>query len=360
MASRIPAEELCDVILARQRRRLRNLFRGGVLLLAAARLFSTELCAAEQFPAAVPAPWQLTAQPTVQPAAQNLVQPAAFQQPVEGLPANVVPYCCPTEPKPRTTLLLWNSDIEADGGPPPLDEPLASDRPDFTEASCTVGRGVVQLEMGYTYTHDADGTSSHSEHSIPEMLWRIGMLAEWFEFRIAYNHSNNTSRTTGLPVLNTSDSGSLYLGAKLGLTPQQGIFPEMALVPQMTVPTSDDDFTADRVLPGVNWLYGWDINEYFSLAGSTQGNIALDDAETYYETAQSVTIGYTLTEKLGGYTEWYGIFPSGAVTVLPEYYFNGGFIYRFSNNFQYDIRAGVGLNDNSADYFIGSGFVTRW
>src|SRR5688500_11339184 len=60
--------------------------------------------------------------------------------------------CCP----PRT-LLQWAHGVDDEGGPPGRDEPLASDRPDFTEASTTVGRGVCQLEMGYTYIHDSSG-----------------------------------------------------------------------------------------------------------------------------------------------------------------------------------------------------------
>src|SRR5690606_21949136 len=54
------------------------------------------------------------------------------------------------------TLFQWSSGNSYGGGAS-LDEPLASDRPDFTEASTTVGRGVVQLEMGYTYVEDRDG-----------------------------------------------------------------------------------------------------------------------------------------------------------------------------------------------------------
>lgn len=269
--------------------------------------------------------------------------------------------CRAVEPEePQKTLFLWNSSAEIQGGPPGLDDPLVSDRPDFTEASSTVGRGRVQLEMGYTYFHDSAAGQSNSAHSFPEMLWRVGMFAEWFEFRIAYNHGAQVARVAGLPDDVIRGSQDLYLGIKLGLTPQQGWLPEMALVPQMLVPTGDPEFSSEKTLPGLNWLYGWEINEFLSLAGSTQWNQAVDGTEQYSSFAQSVTIGYTLTEKLGGYTEWFGIMPHDANDILPEYYFNGGFTYSFTNDLQADIRAGAGLNDNAADYFIGSGLVKRW
>src|SRR5215211_357483 len=69
------------------------------------------------------------------------------------------------------TLLMWSGQTEP-GGPPGRDEPLASDRPDFTEASTTVGRGVTQLEMGYTFFRDSDGQSRRRAHSFPELLAR--------------------------------------------------------------------------------------------------------------------------------------------------------------------------------------------
>ena len=43
----------------------------------------------------------------------------------------------------------------------------------------------------------------------------------------------------------------------------------MALIPQMTVPTGNDAFTADAVLPGLNWIYGWELNSCLLTAGST-------------------------------------------------------------------------------------------
>lgn len=113
----------------------------------------------------------------------------------------------------------------------------------------------------------------------------------------------------------------------------------------------------------MNYLYGWDVTDFISVGGSSQGNASIgDDGDTFLLLAQSLTVGYTLTEKLGAYTEVFGFFPDGATApgIGPEYYFNGGFTYKFTRNIQYDIRAGVGLNRQSDDYFVGSGLSVRY
>jgi hypothetical protein len=181
-------------------------------------------------------------------------------------------------------------------------------------------------------------------------------LADWLEFRIAQNFANVDD---GLTRANGSED--LYLGVKIALTPQERFLPEMALVPPMTVPTGAALFTGGECLPGVNWLYGWDINDGISTAGSTQMNHSLDaDGTSYIEWAQSWTVGYSLGEKLGAYTEWFALFPHNAATALPEHYFDGGFTYQFTNDIQWDIRAGVGLNEAADDYFVGTGLSLRF
>ncbi|MEQ8791407.1 MAG: transporter [Pirellulaceae bacterium] len=257
------------------------------------------------------------------------------------------------------TLFQWSYGANFEGGPD-LDAPLVTDRPDFTEASSTVGVGVTQLEMGYTYTY-RDHSGANRGHSIGEPLFRVGALANWFEMRLGWNYmherqdlASSTSRLSGLD--------DLYLGAKIGLTPQEGFLPEMALIPQMTVPVGDVDHTAGEVLPGVNWIYGWDINEFLGTAGSTQINRVLDGTTSaaYYEIAQSWTFGYTLTDRLGAYTEWFALMPSGADTDRTQHYLNGGFTYLMSDNVQLDVRAGKGLSGTGDDYFLGTGASLRF
>ncbi|HEV7280699.1 MAG TPA: transporter [Pirellulaceae bacterium] len=252
------------------------------------------------------------------------------------------------------TLFQWSGGMGEVGGPA-LDEPLVTDRPDFTEAPTTVGRGVAQLEFGYTYAWDDEGGKSES-HSFPETLLRVGILADWLEARIAWNQAHATEGGTTF-----SGSEDLYVGAKIGLTPQDGFFPEMGLIPQMTLPTGSDAFTAGEVLPGVNWVYGWDLSETISTGGSSQINRAIDDVgEEYAEFAQSWTIGYSLTDRLGAFTEWFALFPSGATEAKPEHYFDGGFTYLITDDIQWDVRAGMGVNEAAEDFFAGTGLSIRF
>ncbi|GIW95826.1 MAG: hypothetical protein KatS3mg110_3867 [Pirellulaceae bacterium] len=66
-------------------------------------------------------------------------------------------------------------------------EPIATDRPDFTEASSTVPRGRVQFETGYTFTYDVEDGVIHRAHTAPELLVRYG-FSDDIEFRLAWTY----------------------------------------------------------------------------------------------------------------------------------------------------------------------------
>jgi hypothetical protein len=260
----------------------------------------------------------------------------------------------------RKTLLQWSYGTSFEGGPD-VDEPLITDRPDFTESSVTVGFGVAQLEMGYTFTYDsADGDRTRS-HSFPETLLRLGTLAEWFEFRIDWNFADETTEIGGIED-SISGAEDLGLGIKLALTPQECLLPESAIIFQMTVPSGSSDFTADEVLPGFNYLYGWDINDEWSTGGSTGINRSIDEGtlDAFLELSQSWTVNRSLGENAGGFAEWFVLGAHSGDSIRPEHYFNGGFTYRFNNDIQWDIRAGVGLNDAADDFFAGTGLALRY
>jgi hypothetical protein len=258
------------------------------------------------------------------------------------------------------TLFKWSYGDGGDGGPK-LDEPIVTDRPDFTEASSCVGRGVFQLESGYTYTDDRDANGSTHSHAFPEATFRIGMFADWFELRIVWNYEVVTQTQFGVSRATQSGADDLVLGAKWGLTGQAGILPEMALITRSTVPSGAGAFSANEMLPGAAWCNGWKINDWLETGTLTSADRAIDDVtgDPYLQLAQSWTFNYRLTEPLHAYTEWYVIATDGADTNHTQNYADGGFTYLVNNDVQLDIRAGVGLNEAADDYFVGSGLSFR-
>lgn len=214
----------------------------------------------------------------------------------------------------------------------PYDEPLVTDRPDFTEASSTVGRGVVQLETGYTYSyHDDESTGdiSHS-HSGPEMLYRIG-IADPIELRIAWNHQWDRV-DSGPFALNSDGAQDLYFGAKLALRDEEGLRPEQAVILQGTAPTGDDDYTTGSTEFGINYLYSWSLPNDWGLSASTGFDTNTAGSDEFLEWHQSVAVGIPLSDSVSVYVEYFGIYTHGQAVETNEHYVNGGFAWLVGYN----------------------------
>mgnify|MGYP003631618396 FL=1 len=257
------------------------------------------------------------------------------------------------------TLFQWSQGTGCAGGPQ-LDKPLQTDRPNFTSTSVTVGKGVTQIEFGYTYADDSPAGQEISYQSFGEFLYRRGILADWLEFRLAFSPLQQTV-ASGSYQNTTAGSEDLYTALQFALTPQAGLLPESALIVQMSVPTGSTAFTSNQIEPGVDWIYAWKLNDFISISGSTQGNRSFDDNHrSYLEMAQSWNVNYTLTKQLSAFTEWFALIPCGANTEQTEQYFDAGFTYLINNNLQLDLSAGVGLNEAAVDYFVGAGCSIRF
>lgn len=259
-------------------------------------------------------------------------------------------------PGPKT-LLSWNGAEISESKPNPK---LVTDRPHFSEASSLVGLGRVQIETGYTFTMDRSNGIRTTTQSFGEPLLRAGIGAEWFEFRLATTALTET--VTDHNSRTTSGVDDLYIGAKIAITEQAGMFPEFAIFPQARLPTGSRAFTSHSVLPGVNLAYSWMLNDWLELECNTQLNSRRDDlAHTYTEFIQTVNFEYELTDNLGAFTEFVGFMPSGSLSALPEYYFHAGLVFFPNDNIQLDVHSGVGLNRAATNLaFTGLGLSWRY
>jgi Putative MetA-pathway of phenol degradation len=263
---------------------------------------------------------------------------------------------------PKTLLEGILGSTEKDKGKEGSDgeEHLDADRPHFPEATTTVGKGRAILESGYTFTKKGD---SFLSHTVPEALLRVGVFADWFEFRIAQD-TLHQRQTVDEVTTTASGAKDLYLGVKLALTEQKGWLPATVVIPQMTVPTGSAGVTAGRVLPGVNVDFGWEvIKDVFNIELLIANNFVQDDlgGGSHHELATGLTAAFQLTKKLEFFAEWDAFYPTGGVgSAAPRNYAVAGLVYFVTPNFQLDMRAGVGLNHASNDFLTGVGFAARY
>ena len=119
-------------------------------------------------------------------------------------------------PRGPKTLGQWRGAPESEE--PAEENPrIITDRPNFAEATTTVGLGRVQIENGYTYSRDDEGGTRVQVHSFPETLIRLGVFREWFELRLGYNYFNEKTSNAGATT-KLSGFDDIYLGAKVAMT----------------------------------------------------------------------------------------------------------------------------------------------
>ena len=241
------------------------------------------------------------------------------------------------------------------------EERIETERHDFTQSAFTVGRGVLQIESGYSYFYkDAHG-EIESAHTTPETLARVG-LSEDIEFRLRWNYAwqfiNEGADRNG--------SEDLRYSLKFQLTrqPECGCLPTTALEVRGSAPTGGDNFTTGRVEFSLDYIYQWQVAEYVTVAGSTGygtngfGDIGfLEDepTEDYNVMTQSAVLGLELTEMNTLYAEWFGVFSDGLDDEFVVSVFNIGIDHYFTNNLVVDFRAGTGMSQDSDDLFVGVG-----
>ncbi len=249
----------------------------------------------------------------------------------------------------------------------PIDDNLVTDRPDFTESPETIPFGRFQLEMGYTFTYDREGKDRTRDHTAPELLLRVGIVED-FELRFgwigySFTETQSQERTrAGRRITNeTWDQGSndFELGFKLKVAEQDGIRPHLAILGAATFPSGSANISPGDVEPLGALLRAYDLSDSVALAGQFVLAAPVEDSRRFVQTATSISLGISLTERLGTYVEYVGVYHNTRDTDC-AHTLNGGFTYLINNNLQIDIRAGAGLNEEADDFFAGAGLSWRF
>lgn len=233
-------------------------------------------------------------------------------------------------------------------------EPLVTDRPDFTESTEVVPRGRVQAEGGYTFSR----AGSEDRHAFGEVLVRVP-VAERLELRFALN-SYLVMRSRAGEASGFEDG---LLGFKLKLLEGPEEFevtrPAAAVVMATSVPTGASVYRETALQPEVKLALAWPVSHRLSVSSNLIAAVPREDGERFMQLAASLSAGYSLAERVAGYVEVYGFEPAerdGSSLA----YVNGGLTLLLSPDHQLDVRAGRALNTANTDYFVGVGLGARW
>lgn len=231
-------------------------------------------------------------------------------------------------------------------------EPLVTDRPDFTESPLVVPQGRVQVESGYTYTRTGD----EREHTFGEVLVRVPVSRK-AELRLGLP-AYLRQRTAGGRDAGLDDS---FLGAKFALSPGGGKKPALALLVGTTLPTGSRAFRENGLQPEAALAASWELCPTVALSSNLGYVRPSEGGARFSQLLGSLSLGFTLSDKWGAYAEVYGLSKADS-TGKSAKYANGGVTYLINDDFQLDSRAGIGINNHAGgpDFFLGFGAARRF
>ena len=236
---------------------------------------------------------------------------------------------------------------------------LAADRPDSTESPITVDKGHWQIETSVV------GVAKNSSGGMDTKTWT------WGETNLKYGISNNIdlqlifapyifeSVEVGGAKTDTEDAGDITLRMKWNMWGNDGGRTSFALFPYVKIPTKTA-FSNGRWEGGVILPFAIDLNEKWSLGLQAEVAYVYDEADSDHDIdlLHTAVLGYSVTDRIGVYIEYLGIMNSDSNPY--ESYASGGITYAITDQFQWDIGAVYGLNDEAEDSNVFTGFTTKF
>ncbi len=235
-----------------------------------------------------------------------------------------------------------------------LEGSIQPDRPDFTEGTGLIPPGHIQVEGGTTLARVEDSDST----SLGELLVRIG-IGERSEARIGLGSYSRID--DGFSDISGFEDPGLEL--KVRLTDEAGEQPPgrpaVALVLGTSVPAGNKNLTSDEWVPLALVAFDWELGDRFGLGANLGGSYEADGGDRFNQAFASLSAGFSATDRLGTYLEWYG-FSKEEIDGPSTHYLDGGVSFLINDDLIVDARIGTGLNDARPDWFAGVGASVRW
>lgn len=231
---------------------------------------------------------------------------------------------------------------------------LITDRPDATEASSTVGKGVMQIETGGLYESFKENKLKTEAYTYNTTLVRYGILDN-IELRVGWNFTEGRTKLNNNALDNvTSGFSPLLLGVKIDIAEENGAMPEIALIGHIfPLFSASKDYRPESTAIDFRFSLSHTLSEKSSIGYNIGGQWGSDSPEA--SAIYTVAYGYSISDAFGFYAELYGDLPEDNKA---NHYWDAGFTYLVNNDLQFDIYAGTSITDGQ-DILLGLGLSYR-
>jgi hypothetical protein len=238
-----------------------------------------------------------------------------------------------------------------------LKEPISPDRPDFTNGPTLVAPGHLQVETGYTYARQGEADAQ----TLGEVLLRYAFDDLW-EARLGLNSYQWTDPGRGERRISGLQDPLVEVKIRLNEPEAEhrphGV-PALGLLLSTTLPVGARALTAGVWQPRAALALHWDLPAGWSLESNLGGARLADGGERFTQTFASVSAGFTLDERWGGFLEGYA-FSRESAAGTATHYADAGLSYQVSNDLALDVRVGAGLDRPRPNWLTGLGASVRF
>lgn len=211
---------------------------------------------------------------------------------------------------------------------PAKSQSIDTNRPGFTFSPTVVPVTRLQLEAGIAFDHPASVVAA------PQAEFRYGAAQGIELFLTSLNWSDG-------------DRADVALGTKFVINGASDVA-QMAVLLQVSAPTGDSDISSDRWDPSAAFI--WTHSSVLPLSGTAK----VTQLGNGMQFDNGLKLSLPSSTGRAAFVEWELNWPEGG---RAAHWLNGGYQWLFSEHFQLDLNAGVGLNAEAGDYRLGLGLA---
>ncbi len=221
--------------------------------------------------------------------------------------------------------------------------PIQTDRPDQTECPFLVPAHHFQIETGINYEKN---DAQNENYLLPTILTKYG-VNDRFELRLISEIAKEKGQPGGL--------SPIALGFKTSLCQEKGIIPTTSFIAHLTLPgAASASLQNTWYAPSFRFTMQHSLPHQMSLSYNLGAEWDGENPEPVF--LYTLSFGFSLSEKTGGYSELYGFAPQHN---NPDHRCGAGLYYLPANNILLDISGGVGITGNAPHWYSALGASVR-